>query len=581
MLPLELQSAGASRAWNGLRRQWRLPLAILASHDSSLSLRSFVTSFPAARTLPTCGSNFSAPQRMMIPHRENDPRVYLDSLEGTLEAHRVANRPSLIPKGLSNDVNEQDVDSSRPVLDSKPPHDPTRKKQASTQGPFNNDGKPVNERKPRSRVIEYTGIAQPPKGEWEDPKAATSRRERGPWLAHLGQSSPNSELVHHHLSAEILAFEKYMNSTTSEEAAANKALSDVRRVIEKIDSDIKISTIGSRSTGLSMPLSDIDVSIDHPRISLRKIADPVDRYASPLRARKQAIDLLSTVRRRLKRKGGPNPHYTVPAVVEAKVPIVRAQHHSTRLEIQIQCSDEGHASAEMVKMYMSEFPTLRPLFLVLRQALKMRGLGESRGSGIGSYSLVMMIVATLRFSGSRFHRKDAARHLLYFLDFYTKIEFRSTGIAVDPPALFPKRHKYNHSARTTFSTADLDAAGLSDAITTRQLDDHPDRSVHGRKQINFINEERPYLMCLQDPADPFNDLGCHAAAIKHVQATFATLRLKIKSSMDLYESRTGGAPFSLLEPLLAGNYRLFEKKRKKLQTLGEGLMERPVISEYL
>jgi non-canonical poly(A) RNA polymerase PAPD5/7 len=517
----------------------------------------------------------------MIPHREHDPRVYLDSLEGTLEAHRVANRPYLIREGLSNDVNEQDMGSSRPVLDSKLPHDPTRKKQASTQGPFDNDGKPVNERKPRSRVLEYTGIAQPPKNEWEDPKAASSRRERRPWLAHLKQSPPISEHVHHYLSAEILAFEKYMNSTRSEEAAADKALSDVRRVIEKIGSDIKISTIGSRSTGLAMPLSDIDVSIGHPRISLRKIADPVERRGSPLRARKQAIDLLSIVRRRLKRKGGPNPHYTVPALVEAKVPIVRAQHHSTRLEIQIQCWDEGHASAEMVKMYMSEFPTLRPLYLVLRQVLKMRGLGEARRSGIGPYSLVMMIVATLRLSGSRFHRKDVARHLLYFLDFYTKIEFKGTGIAVDPPVLFPKRHRYNHSARTTFSTADLGAAGLSDAITTRQLEDHPDRSVHGRKQINLINKQRPYLMCLQDPADPFNDLGCHAAAIKHVQATFATLRLKIKSAMDLYESRTGGASFSLLEPLLAGNYRLFEKKRKRLQMLGEELMERPVASEHL
>jgi hypothetical protein len=130
-------------------------------------------------------TTFLPPQKMMIPHREHDPRVYLDSLEGTLEAHRVANRPYLIREGLSNDVNEQDMGSSRPVLDSKLPHDPTRKKQASTQGPFDNDGKPVNERKPRSRVLEYTGIAQPPKNEWEDPKAASSRRERRPWLAHL------------------------------------------------------------------------------------------------------------------------------------------------------------------------------------------------------------------------------------------------------------------------------------------------------------------------------------------------------------------------------------------------------------
>ncbi len=444
---------------------------------------------------------------------------------------------------------------------------------------------------------DYMPFSLRPKNEWTVPEGTIRNNVQRPWLAHLDESVNSSQDVYHCLTEEILAFENYMESTAMEKTAMEKALSDFRSIIALTDPAMKVSVIGSRATGLAMPLSDIDINIEPTPFLHQRSGQRRPWPANYPMGRGQAINLLRTVNRKIRKKAGKHPMFAKSTLIEAKVPIINALHTATGLEIQLQCTTDSPTTMELVKAYITEFPTLRPLFLVLRQVLKMRGLGEAGGNGIGSYALIMMIVATLKFSSARFNRRDAGKQLLYFLDFYSKIEFKSIGISVDPPELFPKSTQASENSPEPFRAGDRGmlrpdeipttqarGRGMStfDEIPTTEANNAAAAVSLGRKPICTRHPSRPYLMCLQDPANPYNDLGKLAFAIKHVQATFTTLSLKMRTSMNFCETRQKhDARFSLLDPCLMGDYRLFERKRNALRDIGGKLTVEPVVAKYL
>lgn len=594
-LPPELRAAGANHVWNEFRRQWRLPFAILTTNDSFSLRRSYSTSPRLLEHQPVRSSGHSK-SIQIINHGTPSSLIHPESLDDTLEAHRSTNRASLVSETLP-DVDDRKFGVFRPRIEpvvwdtSKfEERDAEQKRLEPVDGAGSK-----RRRRPypwmQMSGKDYTGMSQQPRKEWAIPRWQATQSMHKPWLSHLEHVSlRDSHYVDDFLTQEILAFEKYMESTAAEKAAVEKAHSDVRQIIESIDPAIKVSVIGSRATGLAMPLSDIDISIQDTNPAPLKPAPPdpagptKDEKASRWSAlkaakREQTLDLLRSVKRKLNKKGGPKAAYRELCLIEARVPIVQARHNDTNLEIQIQSMMDNYymtdssSSTEFVKAYIAEFPTLRPLFFVLRQVLKMRGLGDPRNYGIGSYPLIMMIVAALKFSSSRFDLYDAGKQLLYFFDFYTKMNFQSTGIAVDPPELF--RKQVPKSKRV-----DPQAALTGDEIANPLITESFLTIAGGRKYILSQNG-RPYIMCLQDPANPFNNLGVQAVGIKHIQATFRTLGDMMKTNMGMFDKRNPYAPYSILEPCLAGNYENFMKRRTELQRTVKRPAKEPVVAQYL
>ena len=60
----------------------------------------------------------------------------------------------------------------------------------------------------------------------------------------------------------------------------------------------------------------------------------------------------------------------------------------------------GNKVIQMVTAYKKEYPVLKPLMLVLKQLLKVNGLNSPRHGGLGSYSLLMLIVGFLQLKQS-------------------------------------------------------------------------------------------------------------------------------------------------------------------------------------
>lgn len=571
-MPLqELRTARFARRFSQLRPPWPLPAHIFGPDDSRILLsRSFTTSPAGLVYVPIRRSDRSSASSA-IPHLKPDPDIVPGSLERTLEAHRNTNRSPVIHKYFIDDVTSQHAGILRldlPDESSNQREDDLRypKQKPSKRGAGGNGSKPSGGRRAtQSRYTDYEGVSQLPKNEWSIGRRDAPYHEVKPWLAHLDRIPKGSDNVFDSLTAEIVAFGKYMEPTAMEKAAADIVLAAVRKVLQAIDPAIQSSVIGSRGTGLAMPLSDIDIHIKPPK--------PETGRTRQAAARTQVIELLGKVARRLRKQGGPKPTYQQPILIKARVPIVRARHASTGLELQLQSATDGHTSMELVKAYMDEYPTLRPLFLVLRQVIKMRGMGEPRLRGLGSYTLIMMIVAALKLSCPRFDRGDAGRQLLYILDFYSKLDFLTTGIIVDPPQLFSKlQHSGNARSATN---AKVRGALTFDGITLTQ-------PVGAPPHLSASRPLHPYAMYLQDPANASNDLGHQAGVIRHVQATFETLRRKTEVTMGLFEKRsTGYEPFSLLDPCLAGDYRAYEKMRKRIRLAGEKSAGEPLVAGYL
>ncbi len=95
----------------------------------------------------------------------------------------------------------------------------------------------------------------------------------------------------------------------------------------------------------------------------------------------------------------------------------------------------GLLSTEMMKQWLSLYPDLMTVALILKRLLHQRGLNESYSGGLSSYCLLMMIISTLKpikdFEPTVKTGSGASHILLAFLDFYgNHFDLQRTGISV-------------------------------------------------------------------------------------------------------------------------------------------------------
>lgn len=559
----------SGRKWGGQGLRLNLPRAGGILHDCENTYyvrRSSTISIPK-------------PLRTHTPELpfEDDPSVLPNSLRDTLEAHREANRASLIRK-----IDE----SGRKIplaLESHTSRDQDRPPKRLFEPKLHLKVKRVSKserRKLRQKYMssDYEGQSRGLTTQWI-PSHSSSVYRRMPWwkrvcLAQESASTPQLP-ASEQLAIEILAFDAYNTPTPDELAAAESAISDLRAHIASIDSSVKLDVVGSRGNGLATPLSDVDVNLT-----------PANRANSTglVLERKQANELLerlwSKIASRKDHARDPLlvPIYSSKFVEAARVPIVAGIHAPTNLQFQIQCTSECFNSMEYAKSYAAEYPTLRPLYIVLKQMLDIRGLSTGYMGGIGSYPLLIMIVAALKFSEGKIGRREAGKQLMFFLDMYSKIDLYTTGVSLSPLGYVVKRQLDKTVQRR-----------LEKAPTAPDQGPHASRPIElseddlaARRWFCVLHHSEPYLMCLQDPSNPTNDLGRGVKLIKHVQAVFVEASRRLSRSIEDWEAtdwkrteQTAGAKSKLpmLDWCLGADYKIFEHERGQLRAVGKGLRQ--------
>ncbi|KAL9108399.1 MAG: hypothetical protein Q9227_006860 [Pyrenula ochraceoflavens] len=524
------------------RQNLSLLQSILCLQKSSTSLRTLSISVGLGTKQ---SSKASVQDTAPFGEVKRDPKLIPSSLRQTLDAHRDANRASVIrkvphhvqsPEHGQAFASADSLDRDEPINSPPPRMKSTQKIKLGMKNDYR-----------QGKVVELT------------PEWAYDTNQKSlqlPWMDNLkdmDKGIPSSG--RQRLDDEIRAFEAFIAPTEEEVSGARAVFDDIQKIAQGIQTPVEGELIGSRANGLAAPLSDVDVNLPLPPRSNKRKIGKTDR--------RSVTDLLWDVHRAMSlSKSGSGIFEPTYVVASARVPICYGIHIPTGLKYQISCTGSMEASLAYVRAYQDEFPTLRTLFLLFRHMLQIRGLDQGSAHGIGGYPTLIMLVAALKFGEGTYDRNDTGSQLLFILNFYTQHSFEKYGISVQPPKIFSKSQAQRTASKSQRALLDADDGAISEeAIKTYAL------SAKRRRH------ERPYLMCLIDPANPFNDLGSSAWRIKDIQVTLLDLRKKLNQNLHFMRSCIQAKNrnpsliqgFSLLRPLVGADYTVFNQARAKLR----------------
>lgn len=300
------------------------------------------------------------------------------------------------------------------------------------------------------------------------------------------------------LEEEIRRFVEYTDFTAMERTARNAVIADLQDLIAvTLGPGISSEVFGSERTGLASALSDIDVRLDCE--------------ADDSEVKHQ---ILKTKTRALQAAMNQSEDYTLVTARYGRFPIINAAHRTTGMHLQIVAAPSTAPQDDITLRYMAELPHLRSLYLLLRSALGARNLVDVFNGGTGSYGLFIMLVASIKRPSNN-PPQTMAQQLLRFLDFYADLDTHEYGISLTPPKLIKKHDIWEIPVKTYVDAAHRrgdEVRAAQWAISQRRL-------------------YQPYLLCLQDPVNPTNDLGRKSNAIKHVIATLKHVRTTLLQNM--------------------------------------------------
>lgn len=279
------------------------------------------------------------------------------------------------------------------------------------------------------------------------------------------------------LHDEILDFCKYISPRPSEEAMRNEVVQRVRNVIQNKWPEVMVEVFGSFNTGLYLPTSDIDIVVlgKWPVIPLFAVESELRRAEITVPGSLMVLDKTS-------------------------VPIVKFTDRFTEVKVDISFNmQSGLLSAKKIKAFLKQYPLLDKLVMIIKQFLYQRNLNEVYTGGIGSYSLILLIVSFLQHHPRvKAESEDANLGILLteFFELYGRnFNYVKVGINVEGTGSY--FNKMEH--------------GMSDST-----------------------------LCIIDPADPTNNVGRVCFGLWNVKCAFehafVTLSHALINSKDQYPS---------------------------------------------
>ena len=307
-------------------------------------------------------------------------------------------------------------------------------------------------------------------------------------------------------------FTQWIKLTDFETTARQRLINALSMQLHQRAINVQFELGGSMATGLATPLSDID------------IACSVTDEEAPLKKgdiTRDAIGMLSTLKKATSQIPQMKQQFIVRA---ARVPVLYMKHMPSNTEFHFAATPVSKRQHLLITSWLEEFPQLRPLYLLVKTTLNVRGLSDPATGGLGSYALVCMIVAFLRMA-NKTKFDDLTSCLWEFLDFYAHFNTRVNCIAVEGGSIFKKRG--SHETRS---------AALQEVIDQHEI-------FYWQQQLAMINGRQPWLLCLQDPNDFSEDLGKGCHRIMDIRMTFRVLSQRLRSWLEGTPERQQDDPF--------------------------------------
>ncbi|XP_062090607.1 uncharacterized protein LOC133796920 [Humulus lupulus] len=260
------------------------------------------------------------------------------------------------------------------------------------------------------------------------------------------------------LHKEIVDFCDFLSPTPEEKDSRNAAIERVSDVIKYIWPNCEVEVFGSFRTGLYLPSSDIDVVI---------LGSGILKPQQGLQALSRALSQRSIAKK-------------IQVIAKARVPIIKFVEKRSGVAFDISFDlQNGPVAAEFIKDAVSRLPPIRPLCLILKVFLQQRELNEVYSGGLGSYALLTMLMAMLQ--SLRESEDNLGILLVNFFDFYgRKLNTPDVGVSCNGGGTF-----------------------------------------YSKNDRGFLNRGRPFLISIEDPQAPENDIGKSSFNYFQIRSAFA------------------------------------------------------------
>ncbi|KAN0061080.1 hypothetical protein ACQY0O_006815 [Thecaphora frezii] len=292
-----------------------------------------------------------------------------------------------------------------------------------------------------------------------------ARSRYTPWSADVDWSRcrNGAEMLHR----EIMAFDSWLAPTYAEHETRVMVIELISRAIKGRWRDAQVYSFGSQETKLYLPQGDIDLVVVSDTMEYQRRETVLRAMAATLRQHNLATE--------------------VQVIARAKVPIVKFVCTYAKLRVDISVNQtNGLSAAKYVNSWLRKCPSMRPLVMAVKHLLVQRGMSEVFSGGLGSYSVIIMVISFLQL-----HPKvqrgeiDPARNLgVLFLEFLE---------------LYGKNFGY-------------DTCGIS----IRGKGGYFSKARRGWK-----DERKPFMLCIEDPHDPTNDISRGSYGILNIRAVFS------------------------------------------------------------
>ncbi|XP_044473777.1 terminal nucleotidyltransferase 4B [Mangifera indica] len=300
------------------------------------------------------------------------------------------------------------------------------------------------------------------------------------------------------LHKEIVDFCDFLSPTPEEQALRNAAVESVFDVIKYIWPNCKPEVFGSFRTGLYLPTSDIDVVI---------LGSGIKNPPTGLQALSRALSQQGIAKK-------------IQVIAKARVPIIKFVEKKSGVSFDISFdAQNGPKAAEFIKDALSKWPQLRPLCLILKVFLQQRQLNEVYSGGIGSYALLTMLMALLK---SFTKCQTSPEHnlgvlLVHFFDMYgRKLNTQDVGVSCKGSGTFFKKSRKG-----------------------------------------FMNQRRPFLISIEDPQEPDNDIGKSSFNYFQIKSAFIMALATLTNPKTIFSL---GPNRSILGTIIRADPILLERK---------------------
>lgn len=304
----------------------------------------------------------------------------------------------------------------------------------------------------------------------------------------------------------------------------------ISEIIYELWPDVEVSLIGSTATGLFLYDSDIDLVVRNPDQAENLTVQDLINLG-------RVLEETKTVR-------------NIQVIATAMLPIIKMEDKYSPFTVDITFNvTTGLYSTVLVQDFVDKYESLKPLLLVLKQLLKIRGLNELYRGGLPSFTLTIMIVSFLQFFDDK---SDSEAKFAENFDHDYDAELRrfEYGLEMDRTAALGSEDEHSdddHFVDTTRTRQNYDfdlgqhLLGFLElygcTFDYRQLGISivNEGGYFPKKSRGWLYKHNPDLLCVEHPQDRNYDLGFKIYNIEMIRSCFSTIHNLLKAGSPLHE----------------------------------------------